>query len=81
MKSDGFSDINLCVKIVKELITGEQWFRDLQVKYNYFNGVNYDEQIAVKFGSMLQSDNNLVSREQYANWYKKIEQDLSLRGD
>lgn len=81
MKSDGFSDVNLCVKIVKELITGEQWFRDLQVKYNYFNGVNYDEQIAVKFGSMLQSDNNLVSREQYANWYKKIEQDLSLRGD
>lgn len=79
MKAPQLEDITECVSLVKELIEGEKWYRDLQIKHNYFDGACFDEAISTKLGSMLQPNNTLVSKEQFVSWRRKIEQDLSLR--
>lgn len=79
MKASELEDIAECVNIVKELIEGEKWFRDLQVKNNYYDGACYNEAISAKLGSMLQPNNILVSDEQFSNWKRRVEQDLSMR--
>lgn len=79
MKTSELEDIAECVNIVKELIEGEKWFRDLQVKNNYYDGACYNEAISAKLGSMLQPNNILVSDEQFSNWKRRVEQDLSMR--
>ncbi|CCH60349.1 hypothetical protein TBLA_0C05510 [Henningerozyma blattae CBS 6284] len=79
MRSNSINDVIECYTLVKELISGEEWYRDLQTKYNCFDGATYVEMISTKLGSMLQSDNILVTTEQYANWKHRILQDLSLR--
>ncbi|AQZ18065.1 ORC6 (YHR118C) [Zygosaccharomyces parabailii] len=79
MKAPQVEDITDCVSLVKELIEGEKWYRDLQIKHDYYSGACFDEAISTKLGSMLQPNNTLVSKDQYANWRRKIEQDLSLR--
>lgn len=78
-KASQLEDITECIKLVKELIEGEKWYRDLQIKHNYYNGACFDEAISTKLGSMLQPNNILVSNEQFASWKRKIEQDLSLK--
>lgn len=79
MKTPRTEDIIETLTIVKELVVGEKWYRDLQVKHNYYDGACYEEAISAKLGSMLQATNILASHEQLANWKRKIEQDLSLR--
>lgn len=79
MKCSNLDDIIICVNVVKELIEGEKWYRDLQIKHDYYNGASYDEAISARLGSMLQPNNILVSDDQFANWERKINQDLSLR--
>ncbi|QLQ79664.1 hypothetical protein HG537_0C03120 [Torulaspora globosa] len=79
MKTTTIEDIIETLAIVKELLEGEKWFRDLQVKHNYYDGACYEEAISAKLGSMLQPNNILVSDEQLANWRRKIDQELSLR--
>lgn len=79
MKTNELEDIEECVNIVKELIEGEKWFRDLQVKNNYYDGACYNEAISAKLGSMLQPNNILVSNEQFSSWKRRVEQDLSMR--
>ncbi|GAV55635.1 hypothetical protein ZYGR_0AY00270 [Zygosaccharomyces rouxii] len=78
-KASQLEDITECINLVKELIEGEKWYRDLQIKHNYYNGACFDEAISTKLGSMLQPNNILVSNEQFASWRRKIEQDLSLK--
>ncbi|QLL32789.1 hypothetical protein HG536_0D03110 [Torulaspora globosa] len=79
MKTSRIEDIIETLALVKELLEGEKWFRDLQVKHNYYDGACYEEAISAKLGSMLQPNNILVSDEQLANWRRKVEQELSLR--
>lgn len=79
MKTPHTEDIIETLTLVKELVEGEKWYRDLQVKHNCYDGACYEEAISAKLGSMLQPNNILVSDEQLANWKRKIEQDLSLR--
>ena len=79
MGCNGPEDVIECMKVVKEALTGEKWFRDLQMKNNYFDGKVYEEVIISKLGSMLQQKNILVTDEQYEVWKRRIEQDLSLR--
>lgn len=79
MGCNGPEDVIECMKIVKEALTGEKWFRDLQMNNNYFDGKIYEEVIISKLGSMLQQKNILVTDEQYEVWKRRIEQDLSLR--
>ena len=71
-------DVIECVKLVKELIIGEKWFRDLQIKFDDFDGIKYSEIIFRKLGSMLQTTNILVTDDQYNIWKKRIELDLAL---
>ncbi|CAR29343.1 hypothetical protein ZYGR_0AD00230 [Zygosaccharomyces rouxii] len=78
-KAPQLEDITECINLVKELIEGEKWYRDLQIKHNYYNGACFDEAISTKLGSMLQPNNILVSNEQFTSWKRKIEQDLSLK--
>lgn len=79
MNCSGAEEIVECIKIVKEIITGEKWYRDMQIDNNYFDGRNYDQVIAGKLGSMLQDNTILVTDEQFANWKERIEEDLALR--
>lgn len=79
MRCSGPEDVIECMKLVKEALTGEKWFRDLQMKNNYFDGKVYEEVIISKLGSMLQQKNILVTDEQYEVWKRRIEQDLSMR--
>lgn len=79
MNCDSAEEVVSCIRIVNELITGQKWFRDLQIANNYYEGHTYNEMIASKLGSMLQRNNILVSDEQYDAWRRGIEQDLSLR--
>ncbi|GCF00324.1 hypothetical protein ZYGM_002077 [Zygosaccharomyces mellis] len=78
-KASHLTDVTESINLVKELIEGEKWYRDLQIKHNYYNGACFDEAISTKLGSMLQPNNILVSNEQFASWRRKIEQDLSLK--
>ena len=79
MRCDSINDISECFNIVYELIVGEQWYRDLEVKYDYFNGLKYEESIRIKFGSMLQDNKTLFSDDQYETWKQNILFDLSLK--
>lgn len=79
MRASQLEDITECINLVKELVEGEKWYRDLQIKHNYYNGACFDEAISTKLGSMLQPNNILVSNEQFAGWRRKVEQDLSLK--
>lgn len=79
MKTSDVSEVLNCIKTVKEVIVGENWFRNLQIKYDNFDGAHFQEAIAARLGSMLQSNNILASDEQYNNWRRKIDQDISLR--
>lgn len=79
MKTPHIEDVIESFALVKELVEGEKWYRDLQIKHNYYDGACYEEAISTKLGSMLQPNNILVSDEQLNNWKRKIEQDLSLR--
>lgn len=79
MKAAQMEEVIETLVLVKELVEGEKWFRDLQVKHNYYDGACYEEAISAKLGSMLQPNNILVNDEQLANWKRKIEQELSLR--
>ncbi|CAI4515482.1 CDG_1a_G0024680.mRNA.1.CDS.1 [Saccharomyces cerevisiae] len=78
MLTSKVDDVIECVKLVKELIIGEKWFRDLQIRYDDFDGIRYDEIIFRKLGSMLQTTNILVTDDQYNIWKKRIEMDLAL---
>ncbi|SMN18929.1 similar to Saccharomyces cerevisiae YHR118C ORC6 Subunit of the origin recognition complex [Maudiozyma saulgeensis] len=79
MHCPGAEEVVECIKIVKESLTGEKWFRDMQINNNYFDGQGYEEVIIGKLGSMLQKKNYLVTDDQYAVWRRRIEQDLSMR--
>lgn len=78
MSTPRVDDVIECVKLVKELIIGEKWFRDLQIKYDDFDGIKYNEIIFRKLGSMLQTTNILVTDDQYNIWKRRIELDLAL---
>lgn len=79
MRCDSINDISECFNIVYELIVGEQWYRDLEIKYNYFQGLKYEESIKIKLGSMLQDNKTLFNNDQYENWKQNILFDLSLK--
>lgn len=79
MRCDSVNDIRECFNIVYELIVGEQWYRDLEIKYNYFEGLKYEESIKIKLGSMLQDNKTLFNDDQYENWKQNILFDLSLK--
>lgn len=79
MNCSSTDDIFNCYKIVEELVIGEKWFRNLQIKYNYFDMFSYQELMSIRLGSMLQNNSVLLSDEQYSNWKRRVLQDLSLR--
>ncbi|SCU87701.1 LAFA_0E08306g1_1 [Lachancea sp. 'fantastica'] len=79
MKTTDISEIKECMRIVRELIEGEQWFRGLKVKFNYYDGVAYEEAIAIRLGNMLQRPTNIASDEQLEIWKSRLLTDLSLR--
>ncbi|SCV02827.1 LAME_0H05534g1_1 [Lachancea meyersii CBS 8951] len=79
MKTPDIAEIKECMRIVRELIEGEQWFRALKVKYNYYDGVAYEEAIAIRLGNMLQRPTNIASDEQFEIWKHRLVTDLSLR--
>ncbi|CEP61812.1 origin recognition complex subunit 6 LALA0_S04e01266g [Lachancea lanzarotensis] len=79
MKTTDISEIKECMRIVRELIEGEQWFRGLKVKYDYYDGVAYEEAIAIRLGNMLQRPTNIASDEQLEIWKSRLVTDLSLR--
>jgi len=79
MHCSGVEEVVECIKIVREVVTGEKWFRDMQINNNYFDGQDYEEVIIGKLGSMLQKKNYLVTDDQFAIWRRRIEQDLSMR--
>lgn len=79
MKSKDLSEVIESTKMVKELLEGQQWYRELEVKYNYFDGASYNEVLAKKLGSMLQPNNILATEDQYKNWSRRIREDISIR--
>lgn len=79
MRCQDLSEVIDCTKMVKELMEGQKWYRDMEIKYNYFDGATYQEMIAKKLGSMLQPNNILATNDQYSNWSRKIRDDLSIR--
>lgn len=79
MNARDITEVTDCMKIVKEIIIGEKWFRNLQIEYNNFEGAKYEEVISSQLGSMLQPNNILVTGEQFSNWKYRLEQDLALR--
>lgn len=79
MRTTNDEDIMEAIKITKELIDGEKWYRELRVKFDYYDGSDFDNAIAVRIGSMLQDEYEVVSEEQYSNWKRRIMVDLSLR--
>ncbi|CCK71768.1 origin recognition complex subunit 6 KNAG_0H03540 [Huiozyma naganishii CBS 8797] len=81
MQTDNLEEVILCYTLVQELVVGQKWYRALQVKYNYFDGFGYEETLSKKLGSMLQSDKMLFTDEQYENWRRKVQQDMSLRDE
>lgn len=78
-KADSYGEISESIYLVNELIIGEKWYRDLEIKYNYFQGFNYEESINIKLGSMLQVNSILFSDDQYESWKKNVLIDLSLK--
>lgn len=79
MRCQDLSEVIDCTKTVKELMEGQKWYRDMEIKYNYFDGATYQEIITKKLGSMLQPNNILATNDQYSNWSRKIKDDLSIR--
>ncbi|KAG0673860.1 hypothetical protein C6P41_003379 [Kluyveromyces marxianus] len=79
MRTGNNEDIMEAIKITKELIDGEKWYRDLRVQHDYYDGSDFSNAIAIRVGNMLQEEYEAVSEEQYANWKRKIMVDLSLR--
>ncbi|SCW02415.1 LAFE_0F05930g1_1 [Lachancea fermentati] len=79
MKTSDMSEIKESLRIVRELIDGEKWFRALKVSHNYYDGVAYEEAIAIRLGNMLQRTTNLATDEQFEAWKHKIMTDMSLR--
>lgn len=79
MRTRSVQDITATIPIVKELITAETWYRNMQMRYNCFDGISFNEVSSQKLGSMLQKDNVLFTSNQYAIWEQRILQDISLR--
>ncbi|AMD19721.1 HCL430Cp [Eremothecium sinecaudum] len=79
MRSNDTNDVLEAIKITKELIDGEKWYRDLKVEYDCYDGADFNNNIAVRLGNMLQNTNLIVSDEQFTEWKKKILMDISLR--
>lgn len=79
MHTSDMEDIIESIKIVKELVVGERWFRTLKVDYNYYDGAEYEETIATRLGNMLQKTNILATEDQFERWKHKVLTDISLR--
>lgn len=79
LNCDETEEVIDAIRVTKELVEGESWFRDLQIEYGVFEGNKYIEWMSTKLGSMLQANDILVSDEIFNNWKRKIEQDISLR--
>ncbi|CDO96445.1 unnamed protein product [Kluyveromyces dobzhanskii CBS 2104] len=79
MRTTKDEDIMEAIKITKELIDGQKWYRDLRIQFDYYDGSDYRNAIAVRIGSMLQDEYEVVSEEQYSIWKRKIIVDISLR--
>ncbi|AET41485.1 origin recognition complex subunit 6 Ecym_8200 [Eremothecium cymbalariae DBVPG len=79
MRSNDTNDVLEAIKITKELMDGEKWYRDLKIEYDYYDGADFKNSIAVRLGNMLQSTNVIASDEQFAEWKKKVLMDISLR--
>ncbi|SCU80353.1 LAMI_0B01926g1_1 [Lachancea mirantina] len=79
VKTSNFSEMKECMKMVREIIDGEKWYRALKVKHNFYDGVAYEEAIAIRLGNMLQRSSNIATEEQYTSWKHKTLTDLTLR--
>ncbi|KAM3164956.1 Origin recognition complex subunit 6 [Lachancea thermotolerans] len=79
MKTNDVTEIKESMRIVRELIDGEKWYRNLKVQYDYFDGVVYEEAIAIRLGNMLQRATNIATDEQFEIWKHNIITDISLR--
>ncbi|SCU85587.1 LADA_0D08416g1_1 [Lachancea dasiensis] len=79
MRTNELTDIKECMQIVRELIDGEKWFRTLKVDHDYYDGVAYEEAIAIRLGNMLQRPTNVASDEQFEIWKHRLMTDISLR--
>ncbi|KAL3230525.1 Origin recognition complex subunit 6 [Nakaseomyces bracarensis] len=79
MRCPELGEVIECTKMVKELMEGQKWYRDMEIRYNYFDGATYQEMIAKKLGSMLQPNNILATNDQYENWSRKVKDDISMR--
>lgn len=79
MKTSEVAEIKESMRIVRELIDGEKWYRNLKVQHDYFDGVAYDEAIAIRLGNMLQRPTNIATDEQFEIWKHNIVTDISLR--
>lgn len=79
MRSSNEDDVMHAIKITKELIDGEKWYRDLRVRYGYYDGTDFLNSFAIRVGNMLQEEHRNISDEHYLSWKKKIMIDLELR--
>lgn len=79
MRSQDPNDIEQSITITKELIEGEKWYRDLRIRFNFYDGSNYLNAIAVRLGDMLQEGHTVVDTVEYNAWKRKISIDLSIR--
>ncbi|SCU96164.1 LANO_0E12684g1_1 [Lachancea nothofagi CBS 11611] len=79
MQTTELSEIKESMRIVRELIDCEKWFRNLKVQHDYYDGVAYEEAIAIRLGNMLQRPTNIASDEQFGIWKNRLVTDISLR--
>ncbi|AGO10588.1 AaceriABR135Cp [[Ashbya] aceris (nom. inval.)] len=79
LRSNSTSDVLEAMKITKELLDGENWYRALKIEYDYYDGADFEQSLAMRLGSMLQNSNVIASNEQFEEWKKKVMLDLSLR--
>lgn len=79
MRSNDTNDVIEAIQITRELLDGEKWYRNLKVEYDYYEGTDFENNIAVRLGNMLQNTNMIVSEEQFHEWKKKVMMDISLR--
>ncbi|AAS50906.1 ABR135Cp [Eremothecium gossypii ATCC 10895] len=79
LRSNSTSDVLEAMKITKELLDGENWYRALKIEYDYYDAADFEQSLAIRLGSMLQNSNVIASTEQFEEWKKKVMLDLSLR--
>ncbi|KAH3901391.1 uncharacterized protein SCODWIG_03324 [Saccharomycodes ludwigii] len=79
LKCEDTAELFYCCDLMQELLEGEKWFKDLKLKYGINTKEEFEQQILIRRGSMLQHSKAVVSDEEYESWKNNILTDLHLR--